>query len=84
MRWSDEMVDAATRMWGNGYSATEIAEVIGRGLTRNAVIGKMHRLQAPKHQDKRHPFVSEDAVKAKGASGRRSAPVSVRWSRPHR
>jgi hypothetical protein len=32
-------------MWGNGYSASDIAKSLGGGLTRNAVIGKAHRLK---------------------------------------
>ncbi len=32
-------------MWGNGYSASDIAKMLGGGLTRNAVIGKAHRLK---------------------------------------
>ncbi len=43
MEWTVERVDELTRMWAEGYSARQIAEMLG-GVTRNAVIGKAHRL----------------------------------------
>ncbi|NNG03997.1 MAG: global cell cycle regulator GcrA-like protein [Inquilinus sp.] len=43
MSWTDEKVAVLRRYWGSGKSASEIAEIIG-GLSRNAVIGKAHRL----------------------------------------
>ncbi|WP_062762515.1 GcrA family cell cycle regulator [Falsirhodobacter sp. alg1] len=43
MSWTDERVDTLKRMWGEGQSASQIAKVLG-GVTRNAVIGKVHRL----------------------------------------
>lgn len=43
MSWTDERVTLLTQLWGNGKSASEIAEIIGN-VTRNAVIGKAHRL----------------------------------------
>lgn len=43
MSWTDERVDTLKRMWGEGQSASAIAKELG-GVTRNAVIGKVHRL----------------------------------------
>lgn len=43
MSWTDERVETLTRMWGEGQSASQIAKELG-GVTRNAVIGKVHRL----------------------------------------
>jgi GcrA cell cycle regulator len=43
MEWTHERVEALTRLWAEGYSARQIAEKLG-GITRNAVIGKAHRL----------------------------------------
>jgi len=43
MSWTEERVTLLTQLWGNGKSASEIAEIIGE-VTRNAVIGKAHRL----------------------------------------
>jgi GcrA cell cycle regulator len=43
MSWTDEKVEQLRQMWGSGKSASEIAEQLG-GVSRNAVIGKAHRL----------------------------------------
>src|SRR6056297_638341 len=43
MSWSDERVELLKRLWGEGQSASQIAKELG-GVTRNAVIGKVHRL----------------------------------------
>lgn len=43
-KWSDSSVGILQKMWGKGSSAAEIAGMIGHGVTRNAVIGKAHRL----------------------------------------
>ena len=41
--WTDEKVKVLKDLWGKGKTASQIAEIIG-GLSRNAVIGKAHRL----------------------------------------
>ncbi len=43
MSWTDERVETLKRMWSEGQSASQIAKELG-GVTRNAVIGKVHRL----------------------------------------
>ncbi|MFT5868368.1 MAG: GcrA cell cycle regulator [Paracoccaceae bacterium] len=43
MSWTDERVEVLKKMWGDGQSASQIAKELG-GVTRNAVIGKVHRL----------------------------------------
>jgi GcrA cell cycle regulator len=43
MTWTDERVETLKRMWSEGQSASQIARELG-GVTRNAVIGKVHRL----------------------------------------
>ena len=43
MSWTDERVEKLKKMWGEGQSASQIAKELG-GVTRNAVIGKVHRL----------------------------------------
>ena len=43
MSWTDERVAILTKMWAEGNSASQIAKELG-GVTRNAVIGKVHRL----------------------------------------
>jgi len=43
MSWTDEKVAKLKELWGKGSTASQIAEIIG-GMSRNAVIGKAHRL----------------------------------------
>ena len=43
MSWNEEKVNKLKELWGKGNTASQIAEIIG-GLSRNAVIGKAHRL----------------------------------------
>lgn len=43
MAWTDERVDLLKKLWGEGLSASQIAGRLG-SVTRNAVIGKVHRL----------------------------------------
>jgi GcrA cell cycle regulator len=43
MSWTDERVELLKKLWSDGLSASQIAAQLG-GVTRNAVIGKVHRL----------------------------------------
>ena len=43
MSWTEEKVNKLKELWGKGQTASQIAEIIG-GVSRNAVIGKAHRL----------------------------------------
>jgi len=43
MSWTEEKVTKLKELWGKGNTASQIAEIIG-GISRNAVIGKAHRL----------------------------------------
>ena len=43
MSWTDEKVEKLKNLWGKDHTASQIAEIIG-GVSRNAVIGKAHRL----------------------------------------
>ncbi|MEM6812471.1 MAG: GcrA family cell cycle regulator [Pseudomonadota bacterium] len=45
MSWTDERVTILKQLWGEGKTAAEIAKELGEGVTRNAVIGKAHRLK---------------------------------------
>lgn len=44
MSWTDDRVELLTKLWTEGKTAAEIAKTLG-GVTRNAVIGKAHRLK---------------------------------------
>ncbi|MEM6942105.1 MAG: GcrA family cell cycle regulator [Pseudomonadota bacterium] len=72
MSWTDERVELLKKMWGEGQSASQIAKELG-GVTRNAVIGKVHRLglsnratSTPKTEAKPKPATKTEA-KAKPA-----------------
>ena len=43
MSWTNEKIEKLKELWGKGSTANEIAQILG-GVTRNAVIGKAHRL----------------------------------------
>ncbi|MCH8491038.1 MAG: GcrA cell cycle regulator, partial [Oceanicaulis sp.] len=43
MAWTEERVETLKKLWADGLSASQIAKQLG-GVTRNAVIGKVHRL----------------------------------------
>src|SRR5690606_17187773 len=45
MGWTDERVELLKKLWMDGLSASQIAAELGEGVTRNAVIGKVHRLK---------------------------------------
>ncbi|MFH1157986.1 MAG: GcrA family cell cycle regulator [Pseudomonadota bacterium] len=44
MSWTDERIALLKRLWKDGKSAAEIAKTLSKGVTRNAVIGKAHRM----------------------------------------
>ena len=45
MSWTEEREQRLRELWGKGYTASQIAEMLGGDTTRNAVIGKAHRLK---------------------------------------
>ncbi|WP_166416248.1 GcrA family cell cycle regulator [Cochlodiniinecator piscidefendens] len=81
MSWTEDRVEILKKMWGEGQSASQIAKELG-GVTRNAVIGKVHRLglsnrattgakAAPK--DKAAPKAAAPAAKPKPAAPKPAA-----------
>jgi GcrA cell cycle regulator len=44
MSWTEERVELLRKLWSEGLSASQVAAELGPGITRNAVIGKIHRL----------------------------------------
>ena len=43
MEWTEQRIEVLRKLWGQGQTASQIAAILG-GITRNAVIGKAHRL----------------------------------------
>tara|TARA_B110001452_G_C15148106_1_gene399652 strand:+ start:210 stop:704 length:495 start_codon:yes stop_codon:yes gene_type:complete len=54
MSWNEEKIDKLKELWGKGNTASQIAEIIG-GISRNAVIGKAHRLNLSAKMKSRAP-----------------------------
>ncbi|MDF1670368.1 MAG: GcrA family cell cycle regulator [Roseovarius sp.] len=77
MSWSDERVELLKKMWGEGQSASQIAKELG-GVTRNAVIGKVHRLGL---SNRSGTGKSADASKAK-ADAKPAAKPRAKPSKP--
>jgi len=63
MSWTDERVETLKRMWADGQSASQIAKELG-GVTRNAVIGKVHRLGLSNRTNGTPAQQPEEAVEA--------------------
>ena len=59
MSWTEEKVAKLKELWGKGNTASQIAEIIG-GISRNAVIGKAHRLNLSAKIKTRTAASSED------------------------
>ena len=60
MSWTEERIATLSKMWEGGQTASQIAEALG-GVSRNAVIGKAHRLGL---QSRPSPVVSKEEAKA--------------------
>ena len=67
MSWTDDRVEVLKKMWGEGKSASQIAKELG-GVTRNAVIGKVHRLGLSNRSGGASPAKAAAAPKAKPAA----------------
>ena len=59
MSWNEEKVEKLKELWGKGSTASQIAEIIG-GISRNAVIGKAHRLNLSSKIKTRNPSSSQN------------------------
>ncbi|MCW2338897.1 GcrA cell cycle regulator [Sphingobium sp. B2D3A] len=70
MSWTDERIDQLRQMWERGMTASQIAEELG-GVSRNAVIGKAHRLGL---QSRPSPVKAADSSRAAAPQSRKAAP----------
>ncbi|NGM45243.1 GcrA cell cycle regulator [Rhodobacter sp. SGA-6-6] len=78
MSWTDERVETLKRMWAEGQSASQIAKELG-GVTRNAVIGKVHRLGLSNRVGGKD---EEEAAPAAPAAAPRAEPAPAAAARP--
>jgi len=83
MAWTEDRVEVLTKLWAEGLSASQIAKQLG-GVTRNAVIGKVHRLGLSGRAKPSNP--SKKAARAKRPTTTRArttrAPSAPRKPRP--
>ena len=81
--WTEDRVGALKKLWLEGQSASQIAKALGGGVTRNAVIGKVHRLglsgRAAPSQPARTTFrtARPSATKAVAATPAAPAPTAA-------
>lgn len=80
MSWTDERVALLKKLWGEGKTAAEIAKELG-GVTRNAVIGKAHRLKlsnrvSPIQQNKK-PVPKPQAAPAQNNERKVAKPTPI-------
>jgi GcrA cell cycle regulator len=78
MSWTEDRVETLKRMWGEGQSASQIAKELG-GVTRNAVIGKVHRLGL---SNRNGGSTSEKAKAAEPAPEKPAAKAEATKSKP--
>jgi GcrA cell cycle regulator len=70
MSWTDERIDKLKSLWGQGHTASQIADELG-GVSRNAVIGKAHRLGL---ESRPSPVKGNDEASAPAAAPAPAAP----------
>ena len=73
MSWTDEKVEKLKELWSKGHTASQIAEALG-DTTRNAVIGKAHRLNLEARAPSKNSSQSSTTVNRSARRG--SAPIS--------
>ena len=93
MSWTEDRVDVLKKLWAEGHSASQIAKQLG-GVTRNAVIGKVHRLglsgratpsrpvKRPPRLARPKPQVQPGTAVAAPASTTKAAPVQTAQVEP--
>jgi len=79
MSWTDERIETLKKMWDSGMTATQIAEELG-GVSRNAVIGKAHRLGLPARPSPVKP--NEARSETPRTDAPRPAPVAAAAAAP--
>jgi GcrA cell cycle regulator len=70
MAWTDDRVEKLRELWDKGLSASQIAKELAEGVTRNAVIGKAHRMGLASRPS---PVKSDPAKRAAAAAAKKKA-----------
>ena len=79
MAWTEERVKKLTLLWKSGNSASKIAIELGEGVSRNAVIGKIHRLGLSERGSRSNtsgPKIKENKIKDKNLPEHQNSKVS--------
>lgn len=71
MAWTEDRVEKLRELWDKGLSASQIAKELAEGVTRNAVIGKAHRMGLASRPS---PVKSDPAKRAAAAAKKKAAP----------
>jgi GcrA cell cycle regulator len=71
MSWTDERIEQLKELWSKGMTASQIADELG-GVSRNAVIGKAHRLGLQSRPSPVKPNEPEPVVKSRGKQAHRA------------
>jgi GcrA cell cycle regulator len=83
MPWTDANVEQLRQLWHDGRSASQISAVFGQGLTRNAVLGKVHRLKLPKRVEGSNPLTPRLVNAVIAPKGPRARPRVIAPSARH-
>ena len=86
MSWTDERIATLKKMWEGGSTASQIAEELG-GVSRNAVIGKAHRLglksrPSPVKANEKKKKAAAKKAPAKAAATKKAAPKAKPAAKP--
>lgn len=76
MSWTDERIERLKKMWHDGATASQIADELG-GVSRNAVIGKAHRLGLEQRPSPVKPGEEKEAKKPAASAQAAPAPKSA-------
>jgi GcrA cell cycle regulator len=77
MSWTEERIERLKKMWHDGSTASQIADELG-GVSRNAVIGKAHRLGLEQRPSPVKPGEEKEARKAAPAAAAASKPAATK------
>jgi len=77
MAWTEERVEKLRELWDKGLSASQIAAALAEGVTRNAVIGKAHRMNLASRPS---PVKSDPKKKTAKPAEKKAAPVKSKAS----
>lgn len=81
LSWTDERVSQLKQLWGEGKTAAEIAKLLG-GVTRNAVIGKAHRLKLSGRVSPIQANPRVEAALSRASNDQRVPKVTIRERAP--